>query len=89
MKIQSPQIELQNPPIRHCDIFLSIGENYKTYTGMLTYIQCTHRPTYQPTDKNMQSSMPSFFERGYNGVSMLRRVVQFTTEKIGALDNVQ
>ena len=24
----------------------------------------THRPTYQPTDKNVQSGMPSFFERG-------------------------
>ena len=27
MKIQSPPIELQNPLLQHCDIFLSIGEN--------------------------------------------------------------
>ena len=33
--------------------------------------------------------MPSFFERGYTDGSMLRRVVQFTTEKIGALYYVQ
>ena len=24
----------------------------------------TYRPTYQDTDKNVQSNMPSFFERG-------------------------
>ena len=48
----------------------------------------TYRPTYQATDKNVQSNMP-FFERGLNDVAMFRRVVQFTTEKIGALDNVQ
>ena len=33
--------------------------------------------------------MPSFFRRGYNNDSMLRRVVQFTTEKKGDLDFVK
>ena len=49
----------------------------------------TYTPTYQPTHKNVPSKMPFFFERGYTDVSMLRRVVQFITEKIGALDYVQ
>ena len=34
------------------------------------YVQAdihTHRPTYQPTDKNVQSGMPSFFETPREG----------------------
>ena len=50
---------------------------------MLTYIH-----TYQPDDKNVQINMP-FFERGYNDVLILRRVIEFIAEIIGTLDFVR
>ena len=46
---------------RSSNLFVSLLHNARVYGQVDIH---TNRPTYQSTDKNVQSIMPSFFERG-------------------------